>query len=124
MIAKGTFEIIMNPQTDEGVPAGRFTLDKTYQGDMVGKGLGQMISKRVEDGGAVYFAIEEFSGTVDGKKGEFTLAHKGFMDKNSQTLQIDILEGSGSDELATISGTLTITQADGVHHYELHYEHV
>lgn len=122
MIATGNFEIIMTPQTDEETPAGRFTLDKTYQGDMVGKGLGQMISKRVENGAAIYFAIEEFTGSVNGKKGAFTLAHKGSMNADSQSLEIDILEGSGSDELGSITGTLSIQQMDGVHSYELRYE--
>lgn len=121
MIAKGQFEIKMDPQTDE-VPAGRFTLDKTYEGGMVGKGSGQMISKRIEGGAAIYFAIEEFAGSVDGKNGAFTLAHKGFMNKETQRLEIDILEGSGSEDLVGISGTLSIQQTDGTHTYELSYK--
>ena len=122
MIAKGTFEINMKPGADEEAPAGRFILDKSYEGDMKGKALGQMISKRIEGGAAVYFAIEEFEGSVNGKSGAFTLAHKGFMNKDTQSMEIDILEGSGSGELATISGSLIIKQADGIHNYELTYQ--
>ena len=44
-----------------------------------------MISKRTENGTAVYYAIEEFSGSVKGKNGGFTLVHKGHMSKESQS---------------------------------------
>lgn len=121
MIAQGNFEINMKPHEDQEAPVGRFTLDKVYTGDMEGKGLGQMISKRLENGVAVYFAIEEFSGQVKGKKGSFTLIHKGFLNEKSQSLDITILDSSGSDELASISGTLRITNVDGDHSYELDF---
>ncbi|MEQ9404692.1 MAG: DUF3224 domain-containing protein [Cyclobacteriaceae bacterium] len=120
--AKGNFEINMVPQTDEKAPAGRMTLDKVYLGDMEGTGAGQMISKRIENGAAAYFAIEEFSGTVGGKSGGFTLLHNGFMDKESQSLSIVIMEGSGSGELEGISGSMNIIQDSGNHAYELEYE--
>lgn len=121
MIAQGTFEIDMTPHADKEAPVGRFTLDKLYQGDMVGKGIGQMISKRFENGVAVYYAIEEFSGEVMGKKGAFTLIHKGFLNNESQSLEIVILDGSGSNELVSIEGTMDITNKDGVHGYALEF---
>lgn len=121
MIAKGTFEVNMAPQQDD-VPVGRFTLDKTFSGDVIGKGAGQMISKRLENGTAVYFAIEEFEGSINGKEGSFTFLHKGRMTSASQSLGISILEGSGSGELASISGSLSIHQEGGNHSYELKYK--
>lgn len=122
MNAKGTFEISMTPQQDDDAPVGRFILNKTYEGDLVGTAVGQMISKRIEDGPAAYYAIEEFSGSLNGKSGAFTLMHKGYMDRKTQSMEIEILKGSGSGELANISGSLTIIQADGIHKYELEYE--
>ena len=122
MSATGEFEIDLAPQADGSAPAGRMVLNKTYQGDMDGSGVGQMISKRTENGVAVYYAIEEFSGSVDGRRGAFTLVHQGRMDKESQLLEVTILEGSGSGDLATITGSMGIDQdADG-HRYELRYE--
>ena len=79
MSANGTFEVQLTPQEDAEAPVGRMLIKKSYVGDMSGSGVGQMISKRIEDGAAVYFAIEEFSGTVMGKSGGFTLLHKGYM---------------------------------------------
>ncbi len=122
MTAKGTFEVDLTPQADTDSPAGRMVIDKVYLGDITGSGIGQMISKRTESGAAVYFAIEEFSGSIEGKSGAFTLIHKGYMSKESQSLEVVIFEGSGTGELETISGSMVITQdADG-HTYELAYE--
>ena len=95
---------------------------KIYLGDMNGSGIGQMISKRTENGIAVYYAIEEFAGSVQGKNGGFTLVHKGLMSKDSQSLEVTILEGSGSGELRNISGSMLIVQDANGHRYELRFE--
>ena len=122
MDAKGTFEVNLTPQDDADSPAGRMVIDKNYLGDMNGSGIGQMISKRTESGTAVYYAIEEFSGSVESKSGAFTLVHKGYMSKESQSLKVVILEGSGSGELENISGSMVIVQDANGHTYELTYE--
>ena len=122
MSANGAFEIDMAPQEDPGAPAGRMVLSKTYRGAMNGSGIGQMISKRTESGAAVYYAIEEFSGSVDGRSGAFTLVHQGRMTKDTQLLEVNILEGSGSGELVTITGSMRIAQDVNGHTYELRYE--
>ena len=122
MLANGTFEVDLTPKEDGESPAGRMLIRKTYVGDMKGPGIGQMISKRTENGLAVYYAIEEFSGSVKGKSGGFTLVHKGYMSKESQSLEIAVLEGSGSGELQGISGSMLIVQDAGGHAYELTFE--
>jgi len=122
MTAKGTFEVDLQAQDDGEFPAGRMVIDKTYSGDVTGAGKGQMVSKRTESGPAIYYAIEEFSGSVQGKSGAFTLVHKGRMSAESQSLDVRILEGSGSGELENISGRMAITQDSDGHSYELVYE--
>ena len=122
MSATGKFEINMAPQEDEDAPAGRLVINKQYSGGLAGNGIGQMISKRTENGVAVYYAIEEFEGSLDGKTGSFTLVHSGFMSAQTQSLEVLILEGSGSGELVSISGSLKIIQEDGEHLYVLDYE--
>ena len=122
MSANGTFEVDLTPQEDIGSPAGRMLIKKTYLGDMNGSGIGQMISKRTENGAAVYYAIEEFSGSVKDKIGGFTLVHNGRMSKDSQSLEITIVEGSGSGELQDISGSMLIVQDANGHRYELTFE--
>ena len=122
MTASGTFDIDLAPHEDAGFPAGRLLITKTYRGDMTGSGMGQMISKRTETGIAVYYAIEEFSGSVEEKQGGFTLVHNGYMSANSSSLDVTILEGSGSGELQSISGSMLITQDETGHWYELKFE--
>jgi len=122
MNAMGTFQVSLEPQSDAAFPAGRMVMDKVYSGDMSGTGKGQMISKRTESGRAVYYAIEEFLGSVNGKSGAFTLIHNGHMDQESQTLNVDILAGSASGELEDIVGEMSITQDSHGHSYQLAYE--
>jgi hypothetical protein len=122
MIAKGEFEIDLLPQDDPDHPVGRMLINKSYSGDLVGSGIGQMISKRTDTGEAAYCAIEEFSGSLHDRSGGFTLVHKGQMSQSSQSLEVQILNGSGSGELQTISGSLDIIQDVDGHRYELAYE--
>jgi hypothetical protein len=119
--ATGTFEVNLAPQEDKSAPAGRMIMTKTFEGDLAGSSVGQMISKRTE-GASVYYAIEEFTGVLQGKKGNFTLMHKGMMSKAAQSLEILILPGSGCGELKNIGGSMSITQKDGVHSYVLNYD--
>jgi hypothetical protein len=122
MSAKGQFEVNLEQQKDEDAPAGRMIINKTYSGDLIGTGVGQMISKRTAAGTAVYYAIEEFTGTVNGKSGSFTLVHNGFMSQESQSLDVSILEGSGEGELKNITGSMDIIQDGENHSYELNYK--
>lgn len=122
MKASGTFDINLEPQSDEVAPVGRMLIDKTYHGDIKGSGIGQMISKRTADGHAAYAAIEEFDGELNGKSGGFTLLHQGLMSADSQQLHVQIIEGSGHGELAGITGTLDIIVSEQGHSYELQFE--
>lgn len=122
MSANGDFEVDLAPRIDADAPAGRMILNKRYRGDMNGSGIGQMISRRTEKGTAAYYAIEEFSGSVEGRSGAFTLLHQGSMSKEAQSLEVTVLEGSGSGELRTISGSMLITQDANGHRYEFSYE--
>jgi hypothetical protein len=121
MSVTGKYEVSLEPQNDEVAPAGRMIINKKYSGGLVGVGVGQMISKRTESGTAVYSAIEEFDGSVDGKTGGFTLIHTGHMSAEGQILDVTVLNGSGTGELKSISGSLEIIQEDKEHKYVLSY---
>jgi hypothetical protein len=121
MRVSGPLSVKLSPQDDSGVAAGRMIIRKTYEGPLTGTACGQMISKRLADGPSVYFAIEEVSATLEGKQGAFTLVHKGYMDQHGQSLDIQILEGSGTRDLRGITGSMQIEQVDDGHVYELTY---
>lgn len=121
VLVSGVFEVQLSPQEDESAPAGRVIISKQYSGALRGSGIGQMLSKRTETGRAIYYAVEEFEGSLDGLVGGFTLLHQGVMSSEESSLLITILEGSGKGRLAAISGAMQIEQEDDVHRYILTY---
>lgn len=125
-IARGTFEISMKtPPTGEGagrVAVGRMLIDKQYSGDLIGIGQGEMLSAGNPAGGSAgYVAMEHVTGTLAGIVGSFALQHAGTMHDGGSHLSIAIVPGSGTGELAGISGKLKLEIVGRTHHYELEY---
>ncbi|MCJ7558588.1 MAG: DUF3224 domain-containing protein [Gammaproteobacteria bacterium] len=107
----------------EGVKLGRMSIDKTFRGDLVGTSNGEMLSAMTTvKGSAGYVAIEQVSGRLAGKKGNFVLQHFGTMDKGESNLVLEVVPDSGSGQLAGLSGTMTIKVDAGRHYYEFDYE--
>src|ERR1700721_1287941 len=102
--ATGTFEVTVTPQEpspppEGGLPFGRFALKKTFVGQMVGKASGIMLSVGTPKAGAAaaYVALDQFVGTVDGRRGGFALIHRGVMSKSgAQDLDVRIATDSGT----------------------------
>ena len=125
-VASGSFTVEITPEgapdTVDGVDLGRLSLAKQFVGDIAGVGSGTMLSARsATDGFAGYVAIERITGTVHGKTGSFVLQHSGTMHGGGQTLSITVVPGSGTGELAGLSGALTLNIVDGRHDYVLEY---
>jgi len=68
-----------------------------------------------------YVAIEQITGTLDGKKGSFALQHHGTMDGSDYVMNVYVVPGSGTGELAGIAGKLTIIMEKGAHSYDFEY---
>ena len=74
--ASGTFDVKMTPQTpaDTGEEAavGRYSLDKTFHGDLNGTSKGEMLAVGTAvEGSAGYVAMEQVKGTINGRSGSF-----------------------------------------------------
>lgn len=123
MIAKGTFEVKLKPQTDEGDPAiGRMSIDKQFQGDLEGSSKGQMLAVQGEvKGSAGYVAMERVVGTLAGREGSFALQHTGTMNRGVPELSVTVVPDSGTGELAGLSGKMTIIIDGGKHSYQFEY---
>jgi len=124
--AKGEFTVKLDPQpladTTSDPLLGRMSINKTWQGAMEGTSRGEMLSARTPtQGSAGYVAIERFTGSLDGRRGSFVLQHSGTMARGEQQLVISVVPDSGSGELAGLTGTMTITVADGKHEYNFAY---
>ena len=118
--AKGTFEVHMKPQQDEGNPVSRMLLDKSYAGDLQASALGQMLAVRTEvEGSAAYVALEVVKGTLGGKAGSFALQHRGTMNRGASELFLEVVPDSGTEGLEGLRGQMRIIIEDGQHHYEL-----
>jgi Protein of unknown function (DUF3224) len=125
-IAKGTFEVEIKPQSDaavqDGVSLGRMSLDKTFEGDLVATGKGEMLTALTPiKGSAGYVAIERIAGSLHGRNGSFVFQHAGSMEGGAQQLSITVVPGSGTGELLGISGTFRLEIAGGKHLYEFEY---
>jgi len=124
--AKGTFEVKVTPLKggeDADVPSiGRLSLEKVFEGDISAKSKGQMLGNQSKDPGTGgYVAMESIDGSLNGRQGGFLLQHYGTMIGGEFDLLISIVPGSGSGELAGISGKMSIKIEKGKHFYDLEY---
>jgi len=124
--ATGLFEVKMSPAPLADATAdaslGRMQLDKTFSGDLVGTGKGEMLmAGTAVKGSAGYVAIEHVSGTLGGRSGSFVLQHTGTMNRGAPRLSVTVVPDSGTGELAGLAGTLAIIIKDGQHRYEFDY---
>lgn len=127
--ATGTFEVKMTPEAqgdapEAGLPTSRMGIAKTFTGGMTGSATGTMLAAGTPKPGqpAGYVAIDQFSGTVDGKSGSFLLLHRGTIDKaGGSDLSVIIAPDSGTGALERITGTFAIKIEGGAHLYDLAY---
>ena len=121
--AHGTFTVKVAPLTPspaEGIS--RYSLDKEIHGDLEGTSKGEMMGGGdVKAGIAGYVAVEMITGTLGGKKGSFALQHSSTMDAGTQTMNIIVVPGSGTGQLAGIRGTFMIRIDNGQHFYVFDY---
>lgn len=101
---------------------GRAHYEKTFSGDLEATSSVEMLFA-TGTGGAAYVAIETLRGTLAGRTGTFALLHAGTMQDEDVWARWTIVPGSGTGELAGISGEARIDIApDGAHTMFLDYE--
>lgn len=120
--ATGTFEVKLTPQTSDP-PLGRMSIEKQFHGGLDGTSKGEMLSAGTGAKGSSggYVAMEQFSGTLDGRKGTFVLQHSGTMTAGTPLLKITVVPDSGTGELRGLTGTFKLTIAAGKHSYDFEY---
>jgi hypothetical protein len=90
--AVGTFEVKMKPEQLSEVAAatalGRMSLSKTFNGQLEATSAGEFLSAMGGvAGSAGYVAMEQVTGTLDGKAGSFVLQHTGTMNRGVPELR-------------------------------------
>jgi hypothetical protein len=124
MTASGTFEVKLKPQTDDAADptVGRMSIEKQFHGDLEATSKGQMLAVQGDvKGSAGYVAMERVIGTLGGRAGSFALQHIGTMNRGVPKLSVTVVPDSGTQELAGISGRMTIDIAGGKHSFEFEY---
>ncbi len=84
---------------------------------------GQMLSAMTPvKSSAGYVAIDHVTGELDGRQGQLHAAALGRHEsRRAARLSIMVVPDSGTDELAGLSGTLSINVIDGKHFYDFIY---
>jgi Protein of unknown function (DUF3224) len=124
--AIGTFEVKMAPldpafKFDEN-PITRFSLDKQFHGDLDATSQGEMLAAgNPAKGSRGYVAMERVSGTLQGHTGTFALQHNGTMDNGQYHLNVTVVPGSGTGQLAGLTGSMNIIIEAGKHSYDFAY---
>lgn len=122
--AKGTFTVEMKPESQEkieDVAFGRFVISKIFEGDLGATSKMEMLTANADGGSAAYVAIERIEGKLKGKSGSFVVTHVGSMNSSSQQLEVAIVPGCGTGDLAGLEGKMSIDIVDKVHHYTMEY---
>jgi hypothetical protein len=124
--ARGTFDVKVTPQAADGADApagiGRLLLDKQFHGPLEATSKGQMLAAATAvAGSAGYVALEQVSGTLDGRAGTFLLQHSGTMTRGAPQLSVTVVPDSGTGELTGLSGRMEINIAGGAHSYDFEY---
>lgn len=121
--AEGTFTVDLQPLTPapaDGIA--RYSINKHITGALEATTKGEMFSAgNPQSGHAGYVAIELVTGALDGKQGTFTLQHLASMDAAGSHMQVQIIPGSGTGDLAGITGTFEIKIENKQHNYTLTY---
>jgi Protein of unknown function (DUF3224) len=122
---RGEFDVTMHaepPYFDrDGVTLARATFDKTFHGPLSATGSVQFLSVRAGTN-AAYVAIERIEGTLEGRRGSFVVTHKATASSSAMSLTVEIVSGTGTEELQGLEGTIDIEIVDGKHYYTMHYE--
>ncbi len=128
MKVSGTFDVVLNPLTpyaqgEGGISLARMSIDKVFHGGLEATSKGEMLSAMTAvQGSAGYVAIEQVKGSLAGKQGSFVLQHFGTAAQGNNRLTLEVVPDSGTDELVSLAGKMTIKIEDGQHFYEFEYE--
>jgi expansin (peptidoglycan-binding protein) len=124
--AQGTFDVTTAPLAADDATAAtsisRYSLDKVYRGDLEGASAGEMLAAgNPATGTAGYVAMEQVTGSLHGMHGSFALQHFGTMEQGKFEINVKVVPGSGTAQLAGIAGVLTILIEGKKHSYSMEY---
>jgi hypothetical protein len=123
--ATGSFDLNwedLGHEEDNGNTIGRARITKTFDGDLVGTSVTEIMTVGTAAGPQAYVGIERVEGALHGRKGGFILQHSAGVENGEGWMKWVIVPTSGTGELTGIRGEGQIVNNDGAHSYTLDYE--
>ncbi|MER6980385.1 DUF3224 domain-containing protein [Streptomyces carpinensis] len=132
MRASGTFKVadltpasVPSPAIKTAMPVGVATMDKQYEGEVVGRSATLFTAAFDQSTGmGTYVAMESFEGTLGARRGAFNFAHSARTSGEGRENEFFVIvPGSGTGELAGITGSGGIAvDTDGTHRIWFDYD--
>ena len=114
-------------ESERGPKLARTTVKKLFRGDLDGESSAEVLMCQADPGnlalGAGYVASEVVEGSLHGRRGSFVMQHGALAGPDMEPTTFgQIVPGSGTGELAGISGSVEIGRtAEGAHTLTLAY---
>ena len=106
----------------EGAELARVHIKRTFTGDLEGASTAELLISKSEGGGG-YVGHDAISGTLGSRTGTFVFQHGGILGPDGVTNSGTIIPGTGTGELAGITGEGTMLADDeGNHTLTLDYQ--
>ncbi|HEY6771429.1 MAG TPA: DUF3224 domain-containing protein [Solirubrobacterales bacterium] len=106
----------------EGAEVSRVHISRSFSGDLEGSSTAELLIAKSEGGGG-YVGHDVIAGSLQGRAGGFVFQHNGLMGPEGVTNSGTIVPGTGTGELAGITGDGTMLADDeGNHTLTLEYE--
>lgn len=98
---------------------------KRYYGELDGTSKGEILSAEYNNNrSSGIVAIEQFKGSLGNVKGSFLLQHYSIKSNEKDKLIIRIVPDSGTNELKSIEGFMSVLYIGGEYFYELTYKNL
>jgi hypothetical protein len=125
--ATASFDITdwdQQPYDDQdGITLSRTRVGKRFRGEIEGESTAELLMAVAGDDAAAYVGLERVNGRVNGREGSFVYLHTATAAAGVQSASWPVVDGTGTGELAGISGQIRIDNLpDGGHVFTLDYE--
>ncbi|GHG93987.1 hypothetical protein GCM10018780_16930 [Streptomyces lanatus] len=117
-------ELKPEPAVATGLPVGVATMEKQFEGDVVGRSATLFTAAYDQSTGVgTYVAMESFEGSLQGREGAFNFVHSATTSGSDRTAEFfTIVPSSGTGELAGITGGGGLAvDVDGTHRIWFEY---
>ncbi len=120
--ARGTFDVEMTPSAEPVSGIAPMSLTKRFAGELEGTSTGLLLAVHTEtEGSAAYVAMELVTGTLEGRRGSFTLQHFGTMNRGVDELRVQVVPDSATGDLAGLCGQMKLERTSDGHRYVFDY---